>query len=87
MAAFPTWDSYDRFARSVKHSSRYVLDDEASQWTSLVIEDVENQHLHGFLEKLNCAMLSEFHRSSYVVNSATVLALEAGPLLSYEYYL
>ncbi len=59
----------------------------ANPWASLVIEDVENQHLRGFLQKLNCAVLSEFHTSSYVVNSATVLKLEAGPLLPYECYL
>lgn len=42
MTAFPTWDSYDRFARSVKHSSRYVLDDEATQFLAAAV--ASSQH-------------------------------------------
>lgn len=37
MAEFASWESYERFARSVKHSSRYVLENESNEFLAGVI--------------------------------------------------
>lgn len=59
---------------------------EQNPWPSLVIEDVENARLRGFLERLNCEVLNDFYRTTYVVNRAAVLELNAGPLLPSRHY-
>jgi len=55
-------------------------------WPQLVIEDVENPHLRGFLERLNCRVLNSRYSTTYVVNQQEVLALgtpSLQPLASY----
>lgn len=58
----------------------------ANPWPLLVIEDVKNPHLRSFLEKMNCKALSDFYRTTYVVDQRAVLTLDAGPLKPYASY-
>ena len=56
-------------------------------WTQIVIEDVNNQHLRGFLERINCVTLNKHFKTTYIVNKNALFAMKATPLRSAASYL
>lgn len=51
-----------------------------SPWPTIIIEDVENERLRQFCERLNFSVVSIKYPTSYIVNQDTVLELGVQPL-------